>query len=99
MTDDAFYNDDEPDESTKKHKNSRELELLTLRNTMKSQQGRAMMWRILQRACIFNSTFCADPVTHGYNAGQRDVGLWLDTELRLASTDYYYMMLRENQNG
>ena len=43
------------EERTKKHNDDRELELLTIRNTMKTENGRAFMWRCLQMCCTFES--------------------------------------------
>jgi len=88
---------DEENESAKKQQKSRELELLTIRNIMKSENGRAFMWRCLQNCCTFENIFCKDAVQHAHNAGLRSHGLWLDEELRDAATEDYYKMLKENR--
>lgn len=88
---------DEENEGAKKQQKSRELELLTIRNVMKSESGRAFMWRCLQNCCTFENIFSKDAVQHAHNAGLRSHGLWLDEELRDAATDDYYKMLKENR--
>lgn len=88
---------DEENEGAKKQQKSRELELLTIRNIMKSENGRAFMWRCLQNCCTFETIFSKDTVQHSYNAGLRSHGLWLDDELREAATEDYYKMLKENR--
>ena len=88
---------DEENESAKKQQKSRELELLTIRNIMKSENGRAFMWSCLQNCCTFENIFSMDAVQHAHNAGLRSHGLWLDEELRDAATEDYYKMLKENR--
>ena len=88
---------DEENEGAKKQQKSRELELLTIRNIMNSENGRAFMWRCLQNCCTFENIFSKDTVQHAHNAGLRSHGLWLDEELRDAATEDYYKMLKENR--
>ena len=87
------------EERAKEHNKSRELELLSIRNIMKTENGRDFMWRCLQNCCTFESIFNADSIQHSFNAGQRSHGLWLDAELKEAATDDYFKMLREHYNG
>lgn len=88
---------DEENEGAKKQQKSRELELLSIRNIMKTENGRAFMWRCLQNCCTFESIFSNDAAQHAYNSGLRSHGLWLDDELRDAAPDDYYKMLKENR--
>ena len=86
------------DKRAKKYNDSRELELLSLRNIMKTQNGRDFMYRCLQNCCTFGSEFSTNTQQHAFNAGVRSHGLWLDTELKQAATDDYFKMLREHCN-
>lgn len=90
---------DDDDSPRKKKQSQREIELGTIRNAMSTVQGRAMMWRFVAQASIFSNTFTPDPYVHAHNSGVRSQGLWLDRELREASEDFYYLMLRENSNA
>jgi len=85
--------------SGKKQHKSRELELLTIRNVMKTENGRSFMWRCLQHCCTFENMFDRDPIQHAHNAGLRSHGLWLDRELYDSATDDYFKMLKENDDG
>ena len=87
------------DDGRKRQKNDRELELLTIRNLMKTENGRSFMWRCLQNCCTFENIYSTDVNRHAYNAGKREHGLWLDSEIQEATTDDYYKMLKENRNG
>lgn len=84
-------------EKGKKQQQSLELELLTIRNIMKHENGRAFMWRCLHNCCTFENVFSKDAIEHAYNAGLRSHGTWLDQELRDAATEDYYKMLKENR--
>lgn len=95
MNDDVFR--DEQSNAKKQHK-SRELELLSIRNVMKTENGRHFMWRCLQNCCTFENIFNTDPIQHAHNSGKRKHGLWLDRELRESATDDYFKMLKENYN-
>ena len=77
--------------------NERELELLTIRNLMKTENGRSFMWRCLQNCGTFENMFNADQSIHAFNSGKRSHGLWLDDELREAAPDDYFRMLKENR--
>lgn len=89
--------DEEGECSRKKQQSERELELLTIRNIMRTESGRAFMWRCLQNCCTFENIFSKEAAQHAYNAGLRSHGIWLDGELREAAADDYYKMLKENR--
>lgn len=82
--------------SVKKHNDARELELLAIRNLMKTEIGRDLMMRCLQNCCTFESIFNTDATKHAFSAGKRSHGVWLCDELREASEEDYFKMLREH---
>lgn len=85
--------------SRKKHNEARELELLAIRNIMKTEIGRDFMWRCLSNCGTFTDTYDADTHRHAYNAGKRSHGLWLDAELRDTAPDDYFKMIKEHCDG
>lgn len=91
-----MYDDD--DKQVQSKNKSRELELLTIRNIMKTENGRSFMWRCLENCGTFSDIFCIDTLQHARNSGKRTHGLWLDSELREAAKDEYFLMLKENYN-
>lgn len=93
MDDDLF----DKERGDEKQKKSRDLELFTIRQIMKNENGRSFMWRCLQNCCTFENIFSADSAQHAYNAGMRSHGLWLDAELREAGIDDYLKMVKENR--
>ncbi len=92
-----FDDDDVENKGREKHQKGRELELLTMRNLMSSENGRAFMYRCLQNCYTFENIFSQDTLKNAHDSGLRSHGLWLDSELREASQDYYYKMLKENR--
>ena len=89
--------EDEETAGAKKHHEARELELLTIRHIMKTENGRNFMFRCLQNCSTFESIFNVDTQLHSFSAGLRSHGIWLDDELREAATDDYFKMLKENR--
>jgi len=79
--------------------NERELQLLTIRKLMQTENGRAFMWRQLQQTGIFSNDFDRDPVTLAFLSGQREHGVWLTSELKEAAPDEYLKMLKEHFDG
>lgn len=88
----------ESSKSKKKQQKSRELELHSIREIMKTENGRSFMWRCLQNCGTFENMFNVDPILHARNAGVRSHGLWLESELKEATPDNYFKMLKENHN-
>lgn len=91
--------DCDDDNSHRGNSNEREVELLTMRNLMRNESGRDFMWRCLQQACIFSNTYTDDPLRHAYLAGGREMGLWIDKELKEAAPDEYLLMMKEHFDG
>jgi hypothetical protein len=79
--------------------NDRELELLTIRKLMQTENGRAFMWRSLQQTGIFTNDFDQNPVMLAYFSGQREHGAWLTNELKEAALDEYLKMIREHSHA
>lgn len=78
---------------------ARELELLTLRGTLRTENGRAFLWRCLSHCGTFTVPNHGDPLKSAFVLGMRTHGVWLDRELREASMDDYLLMLKEHHDG
>lgn len=89
--------DDDDKKRKDKHTQDRDLELLTIRKLMGSENGRAFMWRCLQHCNIFGNIYTKDVQDHAFSSGKRDHGLWLESEILEAAPDSYYLMLKENR--
>lgn len=82
------------DEETKKTPNNPEE--LAVQNLMKNEGMRNYMWKQLQEAGVFENIFDNDPIKHAYNAGKRQNGLVLDSDLKQYAPDMYIKMIKEN---
>ena len=83
-------------EEHKKGNDSRGLELLTIENILKTENGRKFMSNLLHYCGVSETMFDKDPVQHAYNAGKRSAGLHLERELKEASPHYYIKMIEED---
>ena len=72
---------------------------LGITEIMSSENGRHLMWRILEQSGIFGPTFDADPYKHARNAGARDQGIWLEHVLKAVAIGDYLTMIREHTDA
>ena len=76
-------------------KRKREKELQDLRKVLGSSEGRRVLWRILVKGAIFNSSFAQNANETFFNEGRRSVGLWLTQEVSEADLEKFFQMHRE----
>ena len=79
--------------------NQREQELLTIRQLMQTENGRALMWRSLKQTGILDNDFDKDPIVNAFHSGSREIGAWLTAEIQEACFEDYLTMLKENSDG
>jgi hypothetical protein len=75
-----------------------EIEIAEIAHTMSSESGRRFIKRILDFTEVDENIFNIDTHIHAKNAGKREVGLWLQRELKQAVPGIYNNMLKE-QDG
>lgn len=75
----------------------RQNELEDIAKIMKSRSGRRFMWRLLESAGIFVTTFNHDALVMSFNEGKRNQGLWLLADIMAIDTDSYILMAKEAQ--
>ena len=73
----------------------RQNELDDISKIMKSRSGRRFMWRILEMAGVFRSSFNMDALVMAYNEGTRNHGLILLADIMTVDTDGYILMANE----
>lgn len=71
-------------------------EELAVQNIMKNEDMRNYMFKHLQEGGVFENIFDSDPIQHAHNAGKRQLGLVLDSDLRLYAPGDYVKMIKEN---
>lgn len=70
-------------------------ELKDIADMMKRRSGRRLMWRLLQDAQVFHSTFSVDPLVMAFNEGKRAQGLMLLADIQAVDPDGYILMAKE----
>lgn len=63
---------------------------------MSTPSGRRFVWRQLQRAGVFRSSFTGNSQTF-FNEGQRNIGLMLLTDVHEFCPEQYIPMLKESK--
>lgn len=66
-----------------------------MRWLLKTEQGRRFVWRLLEKAGIYRSTYSQDASHAAFLEGVRSVGLMVIADVFEADPDAYAMMLRE----
>jgi hypothetical protein len=78
-----------------KEKFRRERELNDIRSLCGRKEGRRLLWRIFERAHIYQSTFTGDALSGAFQEGERNVGLFLLADLTEAAPDRLMEMMKE----
>ncbi|NDF13319.1 MAG: endopeptidase [Proteobacteria bacterium] len=69
-----------------------------LKWVMSNKRGRRFVWRLLDRAGIYRSSFTGNSTTF-FNEGQRNIGLMLVAAIHEACPDQYLAMIKEQKHG
>jgi hypothetical protein len=88
MDHDPFDTDDTP-------RDARSVSGEDMRWLMSSQQGRRIVWRLLERAGIYRTSFSGDANRTFFNEGARNVGLSLVADIHANAPEMYALMTQE----
>jgi hypothetical protein len=69
--------------------------IYAIRETLRSYQGRRVLWDLLTACGVFSSVFSAEPLAMAFSAGQQDLGHKLQADLLTADESLYDQMARE----
>lgn len=75
--------------------NERQQELDDIEKQMKTRSGRRLMWRVLELAGVFRSSFSTDALAMAFQEGQRNQGLILLIDIQTVDPDGYTLMAKE----
>lgn len=76
---------------------ARRREVEDLRWLMAHAQGRRFIWRLLDRAGIYRTSFNSSGSVMAMNEGRREMGLFVLAEITEAAPESFLKLLRENQ--
>ncbi len=83
------------EERGKKEVLAREQELNDIRALMHDEWGRRVMWRLLEMAGVYRTSFDASNNRICFNEGRRDVGLHLIADVDEACPEALVLMSKE----
>ena len=75
-----------------------EREVEDLKWLMSNKRGRRFMFRLLERAGVWRSSFNTNALAMAFSEGTRNEGLKLTADLTTHCSDRYGEMLKENWN-
>lgn len=84
-------------ESARKAKELAKRQRADTRAVLDSPEGRRVVWRMLERAGIFRSSFTGNSSTTVFNEGMRNLGLMLMSDINEACPEKYLVMLNESR--
>jgi hypothetical protein len=74
-------------------------ELADLKWLMSSERGRRIVWRLLDRAGVFRTSFNTNALSMSFNEGRRNEGLVTLQMIHAVCPELYPTMIREASNG
>jgi len=66
---------------------------------MSQKRGRRMVWRFLDQAGVFRSSFSTNAMQMAFAEGARNRGLRLLDLIRTACPEQYHVMMKEHNDG
>jgi hypothetical protein len=80
----------------RKDERLRDIELADMKKMMSTCEGRRFVWRLLDRAGVFRTSFTGNSTTF-FNEGQRNIGLIVLADVMAAAADQYVVMMNESK--
>lgn len=74
---------------------TRQQELLDIKTVLGSRNGRRLLWRLIGKCGVYDVGWEASAKIH-FKAGERNIGLFLMSEIIEADSELYLKMQREN---
>lgn len=81
----------------RKERQAREQEIADLAAVLSSEAGRRLLWRVLVYCKVFGEVFEESPTRTAFNAGVRNVGLFVTGEIQAADETAFFLMMRESR--
>jgi hypothetical protein len=64
---------------------------------MSSKRGRRIVWRLMERAGVFRSTFTSNSMQSAFNEGMRNYGVVVLAQVHELTPEQYPLMLKEHK--
>jgi hypothetical protein len=76
-----------------------EQEISDFNYLMSLPQGRRFMWRLLEKAGVFRSSYSMNGLEMAFKEGNRNLGVMLVAEINEHCPGQYQKMIREQKSG
>lgn len=83
-------------EMKRRAKDARAREVADFVALMGTESGRRFVWRLLGKTGLYRSSFTGNSETF-FREGERNIGLWVMSEIDALCPESYALMVRENQ--
>lgn len=83
--------------ASRKEKQAREQEIADVAAVMSTEAGRRLLWRLLGYCGVFREVFAESPHRTAFNAGVRNVGVFVQAEIVEADETAFFLMIRESR--
>lgn len=90
--------DDHQQRRADKTRAARQVEAADWKWLMASKQGRRIVWRLLDKAGIYRTSFTGNSETF-FKEGMRNMGLFIVAEIQAHSPEAYALMLTESNQA
>lgn len=87
--------DEEPNQKRQAQVARRQVEANDIKWLMSSKQGRRVVWRLLDKAGIYRTSFAGNSDTTNFNEGMRNLGLFLVAETTQHALEAFAQMQTE----
>jgi hypothetical protein len=85
------------EKETEAQRLKREREVEDFKFLMSSVQGRRFVWRMLEKAGVFRSSFSLNGLQMAFSEGNRNLGLMLIGEIHEHCPERYHQMVKEQR--
>jgi len=102
MTDTTIQDVSDPrqvEKAIKASKTKDEVRAEGLLQTMKSVQGRAWLYDLIEKCGPGQNPFSPDALRMAFNCGELNIGNQIVGQCNTVSAELYLVMMKENQNG
>ena len=90
-----MFDEEATEDFVRKAKLLRQQHIDDIESVLSTPQGKRLIWRILEYAGVFRTSFTADPYTTAFNEGRRSSGLFLLDEIERVSPGVLGAMMKE----
>jgi hypothetical protein len=91
--------DDAREEAGKRARADQETEESDIRWLMTCEQGRRIVWRLLSKSGVFQSSFDPMAMQMAFNEGKRNYGLYMLELVHTSCPELYRPMMKEHVDG